>query len=58
MDDESWKAIEKAAESRGQTISDFIRDVLLRAARRSKGGVSGERNNRTQTALAGPYGGL
>jgi uncharacterized protein (DUF1778 family) len=45
MDDESWKIVERAAESRGQSVSDFIRDALLRAARRSKGVVSGERGN-------------
>jgi hypothetical protein len=53
MDDESWKAIEKAAKSRGQTISDFIRDVLIRAARKGKVGVSGERGNRTHPEQSG-----
>jgi len=35
MDDESWAAVEQAAKSRGQSISDFVRDTLLRAAKRS-----------------------
>jgi uncharacterized protein (DUF1778 family) len=36
MDDESWKAVENAAEATGQTVSDFIRDALLRATKRRK----------------------
>lgn len=37
MDDESWKLVEQAAEATEQTVSDFIRDTLLRAAKRRKG---------------------
>jgi len=37
MDDESWKTVELAAEATGQTVSDFIRETLLRTARRRKG---------------------
>jgi hypothetical protein len=36
MDDESWKAVELGAEAAKQTVSEFIRDVLLRAAKRRK----------------------
>jgi len=35
MDDESWSRIERAAEVRGESISDFVREALLRAAKRS-----------------------
>lgn len=35
MDDEGWEAIVEAAEAREQTASDFIRETLLRAAKRS-----------------------
>ena len=34
MDDEAWAAIEQAAAKREQTISDFIRETLLKAAKR------------------------
>lgn len=34
MDDAGWAAIEQAAASRGQTISEFVRETLLRAAKR------------------------
>jgi uncharacterized protein (DUF1778 family) len=37
MDDESWKIVEQAAEATEQTVSDFIRETLLRAAKRRKG---------------------
>ena len=36
MDDDSWKAVEDAARARGQTASDFIRETLLKAARRTR----------------------
>jgi uncharacterized protein (DUF1778 family) len=38
MDDESWAIIEQAAESNGQTVSDFIRESILRSAKRKNGG--------------------
>lgn len=34
MDDESWALVENAAQAEGKTVSDFIREVILRAARR------------------------
>jgi uncharacterized protein (DUF1778 family) len=34
MDNESWKTVEKAAKDKGQTVSDFVREVILRAAHR------------------------
>jgi uncharacterized protein (DUF1778 family) len=36
MDDESWGIIEHAAATNGQNVSDFIRDTLLRAAKRRR----------------------
>jgi len=38
MDDEGWEAIEKAARSAGVTTSEWVRDCLLRAAKRSAKG--------------------
>ena len=34
MDAEGWAAIEQAAKASGRTVSEFIRETLLRAARR------------------------
>lgn len=34
MDDESWAIVEKAAAVDGPSVSDFIRDAILRAAKR------------------------
>ncbi len=34
MDDESWELIERAAASGEQTVSAFVRDTLLKAAKR------------------------
>jgi uncharacterized protein (DUF1778 family) len=34
VDDESWELIERAAEADGQTVSAFMRDTLLKAAKR------------------------
>ncbi len=34
MDNESWDLVEQAAKADGKTVSDFIRDVILRAAKR------------------------
>jgi len=36
MDDESWKEVEQAATGSGQTVSDFVRDAILKAARKRK----------------------
>jgi hypothetical protein len=36
MDDESWEVILDAAEASEQTISAFIRDALLKSAKRVK----------------------
>ena len=35
MDDESWAEIERAASDRGKTVSEFVRDTLLKAAKRT-----------------------
>lgn len=35
MDDESWETVERAAKAREQTVSDFVRETLLRAAKRA-----------------------
>lgn len=34
VDDESWELIERAAIAGGQTVSAFMRDTLLKAAKR------------------------
>jgi hypothetical protein len=34
MDDESWETIRKGAEAGGETVSAFIRDTMLKAAKR------------------------
>lgn len=34
MDYESWALIEQAASADGQTVSSFVRDTLLKAAKR------------------------
>jgi predicted HicB family RNase H-like nuclease len=34
MDDESWEAVETAARSVGVSTSEWVRDCLLRAAKR------------------------
>jgi uncharacterized protein (DUF1778 family) len=34
MDDDSWAIIEKAAGDAGKSVSEFIRDTMLRAAKR------------------------
>jgi uncharacterized protein (DUF1778 family) len=34
MDDQSWDLIERAAAAGEQTVSAFVRDTLLKAARR------------------------
>lgn len=34
MDDDGWSLVERAAEAQSQTVSDFVRDTLLRAAKR------------------------
>jgi hypothetical protein len=34
MDDESWAIVEKAAGADGVSVSDFIRDTILRTAKR------------------------
>ena len=34
MDDAGWAAVEQAATANGQTVSDFVRDALLRAVKR------------------------
>jgi uncharacterized protein (DUF1778 family) len=34
MDDESWEIIERAANVGSETVSAFIRDTLLKAAKR------------------------
>ena len=36
MDDAAWGLVEQAATANGQTVSDFVRETLLRAARRVK----------------------
>ena len=36
MDDDDWAAVEKAAETAGKTTSAFVREAILRAARRIK----------------------
>ena len=35
MDDESWTRVGEAADASGQTVSDFIREALLRAVKRA-----------------------
>jgi hypothetical protein len=40
MDDESWAIVERAAKAGGTTVSDFVRETLLRAAKR-KGAANG-----------------
>ena len=35
LDDEAWAEIERAAADRGKTISEFVRETLLRAAKRT-----------------------
>jgi uncharacterized protein (DUF1778 family) len=34
MDDEDWSEVERAAQAGEQTVSEFIRETLLKAARR------------------------
>lgn len=34
MDDESWNIVQKGAEAAGETVSAFIRDTMLAAAKR------------------------
>lgn len=34
MDDEAWRQIAEAAEANGETMSEYIRRVLLRDAKR------------------------
>ena len=34
MDDESWALVEQAAQTAGITVSEWVRDKLLRAAKR------------------------
>jgi len=34
MDDEGWALIEQAAKADGLTVSDFVRETLLKAAKR------------------------
>jgi hypothetical protein len=34
MDDAGWDAVEKAAGAAEQTVSEFIRETLLKAAKR------------------------
>lgn len=36
MSDDDWQIVVGAAESRGETTSDFIRRVILSAAKRAK----------------------
>lgn len=35
MDDEGWETVTEAAEARGESISDFVRRVLLNSAKRA-----------------------
>jgi uncharacterized protein (DUF1778 family) len=35
LDDEGWAAVERAAAAREQTVSEFVRETLLRAAKRA-----------------------
>ncbi len=34
MDSESWLLVEQAAKTKGVTVSDFVRETILRAAKR------------------------
>lgn len=36
MDDDDWQLVKNAAEARGETMSDFIRRVILNAAKRTR----------------------
>jgi uncharacterized protein (DUF1778 family) len=36
MDDDDWAAVESAAHAAAKTVSEFIRETILRAARRSR----------------------
>ena len=36
MDDEGWEAVERAAKAADTTTSEWVRDVLLRAAKRAR----------------------
>jgi len=36
MDDESWALVEQAAKAIGSTVSEFVRDTILRAAKRKQ----------------------
>jgi predicted HicB family RNase H-like nuclease len=36
MDDEGWQAVEAAARAAGVTTSEWVREVLSRAAKRAK----------------------
>jgi len=38
MDDDGWATVEKAAQNAGVTTSEWIRECLLKAARRSANG--------------------
>ena len=33
MDDEGWELVAKAAEARGESVSDYVRRTLLKSAR-------------------------
>jgi hypothetical protein len=33
MDDEAWQQVVKAAEARGESVSDYVRQTLLKSAR-------------------------
>jgi uncharacterized protein (DUF1778 family) len=35
MDDEGWETVSRAAEARGETVSDFARRALLNSAKRA-----------------------
>jgi uncharacterized protein (DUF1778 family) len=34
MEDGDWAEVERAAQASGQTVSEFVRETLLRAAKR------------------------
>ena len=35
MDDEGWETVARAAEARGETVSDFVRRAILNSAKRA-----------------------